>query len=226
MADTSATWSPQHGNLAKPLPSSPADAQRARIAKTAADATAALQQLTRDFEASPDVRVERLEREIEMLARAEGNGAATRRANVQSELITAKNEQKAQSVVLTDEQRVDLAMAGKVDHNGAQTTVDGQVRAEDFVAAVQDDLALGVRPALVETYHKTGKTDDPMGHVAAEFWMDMFRNDREMQRKFNEGDTTMRRRFRIASMYIAGKRGEVDPAEEARYRARLTRGDN
>jgi hypothetical protein len=145
----------------------PADLQRAALAKQSADATATLQQLTRDFQSSPDYRVEQLEREIEMLARTEGNGAAVRRASLQSELITAKTEQKAQSVVLTDEQRVDLAMAGKIDHVGAQTTSgqpdNPQLPVEDFVAAVQDDLQLGIRPELVRTFHATGKTDDPNG---------------------------------------------------------------
>src|SRR5262245_60864696 len=118
----------------------PADLNRAAIAKTAADATATLQQLTRDFQSSPDHRIEVLEREIAQLG--DSNGAATRRAVLESNLITAKNEQKAQSVALTDEQRVDLAMKGEVDHVGAQTTVDGQIPAKDFVGAIQDDLQL------------------------------------------------------------------------------------
>ena len=91
---------------------------------------------------------------------------------------------------------------------------------------MQDDLALGVREDLVRTFHSTGKTDDPMGHVAAQFWLDMFNSDADMQAKFARGDATMRRRFRAACMYIAGKRGDVDPADEAAYRARLKRGDN
>jgi hypothetical protein len=65
-----------------------------------------------------------------------------------------------------------------------------------------------------------------MGHIAAEFWMDMFNNDADMQARFARGDATMRRRFRTAAMYLAGAHANVDPAEEAAYRARLTRGDN
>lgn len=41
----------------------------------------------------------------------------------------------------------------------------------------------------------------------------VFNNDAEMQAKFARGDATMRRRFRTAAMYLAGKRGDVDPAE-------------
>ena len=203
---------------------SPADTQRANIQKRADDATAQLTQLTRDFQSSPDHRIEVLEREIAQLD--DSNGAATRRAVLNSHLITAKTEQKAQSVVLTDEQRVDLAMAGKIDHVGAQTTVDGQIRNDDFADAVQSDLKLGVRPGLVEAYHKTGLSDDPMGHVAAEFWMDLYRNDKEMQRKVDAGDPVMLQRMAAAKYYIAGKHPNADPAEEARYGARLTRGDN
>src|SRR5262245_15726185 len=91
-------WNPQHGDISKPLPSSPADAARAAIQKRADDATATLQQLTRDFQSSPDYRVEQLEREIGQLARSEGNGAAVRRATLESELVTAKTAQKAQNV--------------------------------------------------------------------------------------------------------------------------------
>src|SRR5262245_61524145 len=117
-------------------------------------------------------------------------------------------------------------MNGQVDHLGIETTVNDQIPARDFTAAIQDDLALGVSPDLVETFHKTGKSNDPMGHVAVRFWLDMFASDADMQRRFNEGDATMRKRFRTACMYIAGKCGDVDPAEEAKYRERLSRGHN
>jgi len=53
----------------------------------------------------------------------------------------------------------------------------------------------------------------------------VFNNDAEMQAKFVRGDATMRRGFRAAAMYLIGKHTNVDPAEEAAYRAKLTRGE-
>ena len=91
---------------------------------------------------------------------------------------------------------------------------------------MQDDLQLGVDPELVRSFHATGKSPDPMGHVAGQFWLDMFKRDPQMQAKFAAGDREVRRRFRAACIYVAGKHGDVDPAEEAKYRARLTCGDN
>jgi hypothetical protein len=74
---------------------SPADLNRANIAKTAADATAQLAQMAKDFQSSPDYRVEQLEREIDRLGRAEGNGAAVRRATLQSE--SHRSQDRAES---------------------------------------------------------------------------------------------------------------------------------
>jgi hypothetical protein len=201
---------------------SPADTARAKIEKTAADATAALNQMVADFKSSPDYRIEQLQREIAQLAACDSNGAASRRAVLQSQLITAETEQKSQAVVLTDEQRIDLAMAGKIDHVGAQTTSgqpdNPQLPVEDFVSAVQDDLALGIRPELVKAFHATGKSGDPLGHVAGQYWLDQLASDKDMQARLAAGDSVMKRRFRAACIYVSGRCGDATAEEEAAYR--------
>jgi hypothetical protein len=79
---------------------------------------------------------------------------------------------------------------------------------------------------LVRAYHTTGRSNDRMGHVVAKYWLDLLQSDPEMQRKFAAGDPLMRRRFRSASIYLAGKHDGVSAADEAAYAATLNRGNN
>jgi hypothetical protein len=122
------------------------------------------------------------------------------------------------------------ATIGVVDRLEIETTVgqpdNPQLPAHDFADALQSDLELGIHPDLVRSFHATGKSGDPTGHVAAQYWLDMFNSDADMQRRLAAGDLTMRRRFREAHMYLAGKCGDVSPAEEARLRAQFSKGDN
>jgi hypothetical protein len=131
---------------------------------------------------------------------------AARHLSAQAEIaaLEAKIARNQAPAVLTDAERLDRALAGEVDHLGAETTVDQEVRARDFIAAIQDDLALGVRPELVRAYYATGKSDAPDGHVYADIWFEKYAADPEMQRRHREGDREISRQFRCACIYAAG----------------------
>jgi len=86
------------------------------------------------------------------------------------------------------------------------------------VAAMQDDLALGIRPELVRSFHATGKTDDRLGHITAQYWLDRLAGDPEMQQRLAAGDPIMRQRFRVACMYVSGRCGDATPEEEVAHR--------
>jgi len=158
----------------------PADISRANIAKQSADATAQLAQMTKDYQSSAGARVEQLRAQLAALdadghflgAELVSHGARSQRSALQSQLAAAEAEAATEiQQAFSPVQRVDLAIEGKVDLLGIETTVNDQIPARDFTAAVQDDLQLGLREDLVRTFHATGKTDDPMGHVAAQSTM-------------------------------------------------------
>jgi hypothetical protein len=123
---------------------------------------------------------------------------------------------------LTDEQRLDQALGGPVSFLGAEVTAGDQIPAADYTKAIQDDVALGVPRELLKSYHATGKSDDPMGHVGANIWLARFNADQEWQRRFAEGDPEMRRRYRVAHIYLAGAHTGFSPQAEADYRARFS----
>jgi hypothetical protein len=208
---------------------SPADTQRARIEKTAADATAQLEQMRADYRQSSAAVVEGLRAELEaldndplFLGQELGGRHAGHRAILRSRLAGA--EARAATAIreaFSPEARVDNAMAGVTDHAGIEVTVDGQIPSRDFTNVIQDDLALGINPDLVRAFHTTGKSTDPLGHVAAELWLGKFNSTPEWQARLAAGDRLMQQRFRAASMYIAGKHADVDPVREAEHRAQL-----
>src|SRR5262245_32417137 len=84
-----------------PLPTTPAERDRAALAKQSADAVAKLAQMTADYKASPGVRVEQLRAELKALdsnpyhlnREVAGNeAAASHRAALESRLRVAEAE--------------------------------------------------------------------------------------------------------------------------------------
>jgi hypothetical protein len=206
-----------------------------KIEAEAAAATAQLAQMTADFKASAGSRVEQLRSQLEALdhdphflnQELTSRSAQSRRSALKSSLAVAEAEAAtAINEAFSEERRVELALAGQTDPVGIETTVDGQIPARDFTDAIQADVALGVNQELLKSYHTTGKSHDRLGHVVAKFWLDMYNSDADMQRRYAAGDATMRRRFKEAHYYLAGAHDGVTAAEEAAYRALLSRGDN
>jgi len=137
-------WNPQHGDISKPLPSSPADAARARIAKESADATAQLQQMASDYQKSAGARVEQLRSQLAALD-ADGHflgqelvshGARSQRSALQAQLAAAEAEAANEvQQAFSEAQRVENALNGVTDLAGIETTVNDQIPARDFTAA-------------------------------------------------------------------------------------------
>jgi hypothetical protein len=214
--------------------STPAEVARAKIDQAAANATAQLQQMTRDYHASAGYRAEQLRGKLEALD-ADGHfldqelvnpGARSHRASLRAQLATAEREAMTEvQHAFSDAKRVDNAMAGITDHVGIETTVgqpdNPQLPARDFTAAVQDDLALGVRADVVREFHATGKSGLKFGHVDGQYWLDRLAEDTEMQTRLANGDSVMKQRFRLACMLVSGRCGDATPEEEAAYRSRL-----
>jgi hypothetical protein len=203
--------------------STPVQAQRDQITKAASDATIQLEQLKAAYASSPEMKIaadraelNRLQSDPYLLDRS------TREIEVLSGRIAAA---EAAPVASTDAERVDRVLAGQ-PVTGPSVTFNDQIPEADFSSAVQDDVAAGVRPELIKTYLATGKSDDPLGHVAGKFWLDLFDRSPEMQAKLRAGDPVVTRRFKTAQYYVAGKHDGIDPAAERAYAARLTRGDN
>jgi len=204
-----------------------ADRDRAAIEKSAADATAQLEQMSKDYKSSAGYRAEQLRAQLEALD-ADGHflgqelvshGARSQRSALTSQLAKAEAEAATEiKEAFSPEARVDNAMAGKVDHHGIETTVNDQIPAMDFTAEVQADLALGIRPELVREFHATGKSGLKFGHVEGRYWLDRLAADPEMQARLNAGDSVMRQRFRLACMLVSGRCGDATPEEEAAHR--------
>src|SRR5262245_65480605 len=103
---------------------SPADLQRAALAKQSADATAQLQQMTKDYQSSAGARVEQLRSQLAALD-ADGHflgqelvshGARSRRSALQSQLPAVEAEAAtAIQEAFSEERRVELALNGQVD---------------------------------------------------------------------------------------------------------------
>src|SRR5262249_51294178 len=141
------------------------------------------------------------------------HGARSRRSALQSQLAAAEAEAATENQeAFNPAQRGDLAVEGKVELPGIGTTGNDPIPPRDFTAAIQDDLQLGVHPELVKSFHATGKSPDPMGHISGQYWLDLFNNDPQMQAKFAAGDREVQRRFRTACMCVAGKHPNIDPA--------------
>ncbi len=205
------------------------------IEAAAAAATAQLAEMKTAYEASPQ---RQLERDREELARLENDphhlNARLTNERAQQDIAAIKSriavaeagaEAAVAAQVLTDAQRVDLALQGE-SFRGPQSTIEGQIPASDFADAIRDDIALGLPASLVRRFHSTGRSDDRLGHVNAKFWLDRFNSDAEMQKKFAAGDAVMRMRFRAAHIYLNGKHPDVSAEEEAAELARLRQWDN
>jgi hypothetical protein len=188
------------------------------LAAGAAAAAETLAKMTADHAAAPAQQLTR--------ARARQGSLpndVARHLAIEAEI--AQLEAKARGdtgIVLSDAERLDLALGGQIDHLGAETTVDGQLSMHDLSAAVAADLALGVPRELLKSYHLTGRSGDEMGHVAADIWIARFRADEQWQRRFAEGDPEIRRRYRIAHIYLAGAHTGISPQAEADFRARYS----
>jgi hypothetical protein len=206
----------------------PATRDRDALTKQAADANIRLEELKAEYASNPEQRISRDKAELSRLesdpyhvhnSAREIEVIRSRIAQTETEATTA-----VAALVLSDAQRIDAVLDGK-DLLGPGTTTEGQIPAEDFADAIREDIALGLNPQLLKSFHATGKSHDRLGHVVAKYWLDMFNADVEMRRKFVAGDPKMNRRFRAAHMYLAGAH-EVSPEEERAYAATLTRGDN
>jgi hypothetical protein len=180
---------------------SPGYIQPDSLATASAAASVQLAQLARDHNAT-------LERQLDLARqrRALLPNDAGRHLSAEAEIaaLEAKIARNQAPVMLTDEQRLDQALEGVIDHDGLEVTTGQQIPQRDFVGAIQDDLALGIRPELVRVYHATGKSDAPDGHIHAATWLRMYENSPEMQRLHREGDPVICRRFRYACIYMAG----------------------
>jgi hypothetical protein len=202
----------------------PVQHQRDQIAKQAADASIQLEQLKAAYASSPEMKLAADRAELNRLQSDPYTLDHHRRSiQVLSDRIAAA--EAAGSGPSTDADRVDRALTG-VPVTGPSATFGDQIPEADFSSAVQDDIAAGVKPELIKSYLSTGRSDDPLGHVAAQFWLDLFERDAGMQRRYQDGDPVMRRRFKTAQYYLAGKHEGADPAAERALAARLTRGDN
>jgi hypothetical protein len=202
----------------------PVQHQRDQITKQAADATIKLAELQRAYETSPDMRLERDRAELAKL-QSDPYSMDHHRRSIQVLEGRIAAAEAAGSGPSTDAERVDRALTG-TPVTGPSVTFGDQIPEADFSSAVQDDIAAGVNPDLIRTYLSTGKSTDPMGHVAAKWWLDLFERDAGMQRRYQDGDPVMRRRFKTAQYYLAGKHDGADPAAERALAARFTRGDN
>jgi hypothetical protein len=199
-----------------------------QIEAAAAAATVTLAKMTADYEAGR--QLERDEAELARLendphhqnARLTSEAARQNEAAVKARIAVAKAVADAAvaSQVLSDAQRVDLALKGEV-FSGPQPTTDGQIPASDFASVVAADIALGVPESMVKSFYSTGLSDGRLGHVASELWLERFRSDAEMQREFMAGNPEMQRKFRVATIAIAGKHPNVTAEEERAARAHL-----
>jgi hypothetical protein len=200
------------------------------IEATAVAATARLVEMKVAYEASPQRRIER---DREQLAGLESdpfhvNAALTNesaRANVlaiKSRLAVAEAEVEASVVsqVLTNEQIIDLAIKGE-EFRGPISTAGEQIPSSDFAGVIRDDIALGIPERLVRSYHLTGLSDDKLGHIDGQAWLDRFGSDAEMQRLHAAGDPLITMRHRAASYYVAGKHPNISREEEMARRAQL-----
>jgi hypothetical protein len=189
------------------------------LAAAGAAATAQLAQMAADHHAAPE---QQLTRARQHQATLPNDAARHLAAQADIDRLEAKVARGGTGVALSDEQRLDLALGGPIDHLGVEVTAGDQIPAADYTAAIQNDLALGVPRELLKSYHLTGQSGDAMGHVAADIWLTRFKSDAQWQRRFEEGDPEIRRRYRIAHIYLAGAHDGVSPEDEAAYRARYS----
>jgi hypothetical protein len=190
------------------------------LAAAAADATATLAQMAADHHTAPEQQLTRARQRQAMLRNDAELHLEAGREISQLEAKVARGD--TPGALLSDQERLDLALGGQLDHLGAEVTAGDQVPVRDFNGAIADDIKLGVPRDLLKAYHSTGKSDDPMGHVAANIWLSRFSSDPEWQLRFDRGDLEMRRRHKIAHYYIAGAHSGVSPQAEADYRARFS----
>jgi hypothetical protein len=189
------------------------------LAAAASEATAQLAQMAADHHAAPE---QQLTRAKERQGSLPNDAARHLAAAAEIAALEARVARGDAGLFLTDEQRLDQALGGPVSFLGAQVTAGDQVSVADYTAAIQDDIKLGVPRELLRSYHSTGKSNDPLGHVGANIWLARFNSDAEWQRRFDAGDPEMRLRHRIAHYYIAGAHEGVSPEDEAAYRARFS----
>jgi hypothetical protein len=204
------------------------------IETAAAEANIKLAEMTEAYRNSPEMKLELDKLALERMRndphhqnlRLTSENARNQEAFLEAKIRDAEAGAEASlaSRVLSDPQRVDLAtlaINGDVSFAGPRSTVEPQIPIKDFSEAIQADLAADVPEPLVKAFYGTGLSDDRMGHVAAELWFEKFNADPEWQALFMEGDRTLRRKFRQASMYLSGKHPGVTEAEERVHRAKL-----
>src|SRR6266850_563921 len=169
------------------------DAAERAASKAKADADmAALVAAHRD---APEQRIQRDRNELERL---QSDPHTLARSQREIDVLKGRISQAeagadaaVASRVLSDAQRVDLALKGET-FRGPQSSTENQIFASDFADAIQSDLAAGVRPELVKSFYATGRSNDRLGHVAAQMWLDRFSTDAELQQKFANGDGVTR----------------------------------
>jgi hypothetical protein len=193
----------------------------AKIDQAAADARAQEAQMLTDYRNSPAFKAAELRRELEALDQnpdflgrelAGTNGAQQHRQALRTQLAAAEAAAETEvKQAFSEQKRVELALAGQVDHHGIETTVDGQVPNRDFAKAIGDDVELGIRADIIKSFYADGRSNDPVGHVGAKIWLDAYMRDPELQRLHAAGDRTVTRHFKLAHMYLAGQHENVSP---------------
>jgi hypothetical protein len=189
------------------------------LAAGAVDAAATLARMAADHHAAPEQQLARARERKELLPNDAARHLAAEAEITQLERQVARGDT---GLYLTDEQRLNAALGGPIDHLGAEVTAGDQIPIADYNSAIQNDLALGVPRPLLRAYHLTGKSDEAMGHVAADIWLTRFKSDAQWQKRFEEGDPEIRRRYRIAHIYLAGAHEGVSAEDEASYRSRYS----
>ena len=179
------------------------------IEEQAAAATIQLAQMTADYQARPEYQLARAQERAAVMGTDIGARMAQDREIARLQKEVDRNQAAAESVYLTDEQRVDNAISGITDHLGAQVTTGDQIPLQDFNRAVADLSLAGVRDEAIASFLKTGQVAGPAGETredqiaAADRWNDRLMRDPEMQKKLLAGDPQTVREFNYFSMYAA-----------------------
>jgi hypothetical protein len=197
------------------LPDARVVAERDARAQSVREANEAMAQLQADYHASPDVRaargrehLSRLQSDPYHLNKKIGGstGAANEEAVIAAQVRQFEAEAQAAAEAASEEHRLANAFAGIVDQSGIETTVNQQIPARDFTAAVGDILERGSRPETLKHYLRTGAGGGSAEGrefeiAAAEQWRAKLMNDPEFQRKFLAGDAEVMKQFDAYAQY-------------------------
>jgi osmotically-inducible protein OsmY len=153
------------------------------------------------------LRLEQMRNDPHHLGRAIVSEAA---ANEEAMLVARIRDAETQAAA--DRLAIDADAGKPVDPYAGEVTYEGMLPARDHAAAVADLLDAGARPALVETFMKTGHGDSPYGRdeeiAAARAWRRRLDNDPEMQRRFLAKDPEIMEKFANYGMYAPDPRRE------------------